>query len=73
MQPLIAGNWKMHGTALQLGDIAGAFTGDLSAKTLKDAGATCSSSDPQSDANTTARLIRWWQPRPSPRGAPVMQ
>jgi triosephosphate isomerase len=87
MRPLIAGNWKMHGTAAQLSDIAGvaavvrathpaadilicppatliaraveaaagqisiggqncaseisgAFTGDLSAEMLKDAGAT---------------------------------
>jgi len=89
MRPLIAGNWKMHGTALQLGEIAaiaaavrtapaaadilicppstliaravqaaagqiaiggrncaaeisGAFTGDLSAEMLKDAGAAAS-------------------------------
>jgi triosephosphate isomerase len=87
MRPLIAGNWKMHGTALQLGEISaiaaavrtaspaadilicppstlitravqaaagqfaiggqncaaeisGAFTGDLSAEMLKDAGAS---------------------------------
>jgi triosephosphate isomerase len=34
MRPLNAGNWKIHT------DIAGAFTGDVSAEMLKDAGAT---------------------------------
>jgi triosephosphate isomerase len=106
MRPLIAGNWKMHGTAPQLREIeaiaaavqamppaadilicppstliaraaqvaagriaiggqncdaaiCGAYTGDVSAQMVKDAGAPGSSSDIQSGVNITAKRMPW--------------
>ena len=50
---------------------SGAFTGDVSAEMLKDAGATTSSSGIPSAASIMARPMRWSRPRRAPPGVPA--